>query len=107
MDKKTIGNWIMYPEIQLLKRERLSFAAIGKALVMDQRTVKRYLRMSKADYASFMQGKEVVINYGTPYESFILGKLVSHPGVSAAQMYDWLKEYHPDPVHTTRHNISE
>jgi transposase len=100
MDKKTIGNWIMYHEIQRLKRQGLSLAAIGKALVMDPRTVKRYLEMSEAEYASFMEGKEIRDKLLTRYESFVLDKLSAHPGVSAAQMHDWLKEYHPDLVHT-------
>lgn len=69
--------------------------------------MKRYFRMSEADYASFMEGKEIRDKLRTPYESFVLGKHVAHPGVSAAQMHNWLKEYHPDLVHTTRHNINE
>jgi hypothetical protein len=40
MDKKMIGDWIMYHEVQRLIREKLSFTAIGKALVIDRRTVK-------------------------------------------------------------------
>ena len=100
MDKKTIGNWIMYHEVQRLIREGLSFAAIGKALVMDQRTVKRYSRMSQAEYASFLESKEIRDKLLTPYESFVHDKLIAHPAVSAAQMHDWLKEYHPDLAHT-------
>lgn len=99
MDKKTIGDWIMYHEVQRLIREGLSFAAIGKALVMDRRTVKRYSRMSEAGYASFLQSKEIRDKLLTPYESFVHDKLSAHPAVSAAQMHDWLKEYHPDFVH--------
>lgn len=99
MDKKTIGDWIMYHEVQRLIREGLSFAAIGKALVMDRRTVKRYSRMSEAGYASFLESKEIRDKLLTPYESFVHDKLSAHPAVSAAQMHDWLKEYHPDFVH--------
>ena len=100
MDKKTIGDWIMYHEVQRLIREGVSFTAIGKALVIDRRTVKRYSRMSEAGYASFLEGKEVRDKLLTPYEAFVHDKLVAHPGVSAAQMHDWLKEYHPDLFHT-------
>lgn len=96
MDNKTIGNWIMYHEIQRLIREGSSFAAIGKALVIDQRTVKRYSIMSEADYCSFLESKDSRDKLLTPYEPFVHGKLKAHPGVSAAQMHDWLKEYHPD-----------
>ena len=100
MDKKTIGDWIMYHEVQRLLREGLSFTAIGKALVIDRRTVKRYSRMSEAGYGSFLESKEIRDKLLTPYESFVHDKLIAHPAVSAAQMHDWLKEYHPDFVHT-------
>jgi transposase len=99
MDKKTIGDWIMYYEVQRLKREGLSSIAIGKALVIDRRTVKRYSQMSEAEYASFLQSKEIRDKLLTPYESFVHDKLRAHPAVSAAQMHDWLKEYHPDLIH--------
>jgi transposase len=105
MDKKTIGNWIMYHEVQRLIREGLSLASIGKALVMDQRTVKRYSLMSEAEYAFFLESKEIRDKLLTPYESFVRDKLMAHPGVSAAQMHDWLKEYHPDLVHTAAKTV--
>jgi len=90
----------MYHEVQRLIRDGLSFTAIGKALVMDRRTVKRYSRMSEASYASFLESKEIRDKLLTPYESFVRDKLTAHPAVSAAQMHDWLKEYHQDFVHT-------
>ncbi len=98
MDKKTIGDWIMYHEVQRLIREGLSFTSVGKALVMDRRTVKRYARMNEAEYASFLESKEHRDKLLAPYESFVHTKLTAHPAVSAAQMHDWLKEYHPDFV---------
>jgi transposase len=105
MDKKTIGNWIMYHEIQRLIRDGLSFAAIGKVLVVDQRTVKRYAGMSEEQYCSFLERKEVRDKILAPYESFVRDKLQSHPGVSAAQMHDWLKEYHPDIAPTAAKTV--
>jgi len=99
MDKKTIGDWIMYHEVQRLIREKLSFTAISKALAIDRRTVKRCSGMSEADYASFLESKEIRDKLLLPYESFVRDKLTAHPAVSAAQMHDWLKEYHPDFSH--------
>ena len=101
MDNKTIGNWIMYLEIQRLIRDGLSFAAIGKFLVTDQRTIQRYARMSEAQYCTFLENKERRDKLLSPYEAFVFGKLTDHPGVSAAQMHDWLKEYHPDCPHAS------
>ncbi len=96
MDKKTIGNWIMYYEIQRLIRDGLTLNAISKFLGMNRRTVRRYSLMTEAEYCSFLDNKEVRDKLLTPYESFVHGKLKAHCGVSAAQMHDWLKEYHPD-----------
>jgi len=59
MDKKTIGDWIMYHEFQRFIREGLSFTAIGKALVIDRSTVKQYSRISEAEYASFLESNEI------------------------------------------------
>jgi transposase len=100
MDKKTIGDWIMYYEVQRLIKEGLSFRAISKVLVMDRRTVMRYSQMSEKQYCSFLERKEIRDKLLTPYESFVHDKLLAHPGVSAAQMHDWLKEYYPDFAHT-------
>ena len=55
--------------------------------------------MSEASYASFLESKEIRDKLLTPYESFVRDKLTAHPAVSAAQMHDWLKEYHQDFVH--------
>ena len=75
MDNKTIGNWIIYHEIQRLIREGSSFAAIGKALVIDQRTVKRYSMMSEADYCSFLESKTPGINYLLPMNPLFMVSL--------------------------------
>ena len=90
----------MYHEVQRLIREGLSFAAISKVLVIDRRTVKYYSKMSEADYASFLESKGSRGKLLARYESFVHDKLIAHPAVNAAQMHDWLKEYHPDLIHT-------
>ena len=86
----------MYHEIQRLVRDRLTLSAISKFLGINRRTVTRYSLMSESEYSSFLEKKDIRDKLLTPYESFVHGKLQSHPGVSAAQMHDWLKEYHPD-----------
>ena len=48
----------------------------------------------------FLESKESRDKLLTPYEAFVRDKLVAHPGVSAAQMHDWLNEYHLDFFHT-------
>jgi transposase len=96
MDNKTIGNWIMYHEIQRFLRDEFSIAAISKKVGMDPRTVTRYSSMTEAEYQSFLETKDTRDKLLSPYETFVKDKLELHPAVSAAQMHDWLKEYHPD-----------
>ncbi len=94
MDKKTIGDWIMYYEIQRLQREGLSYRAIAKALVMNRRTVIKYSAMNEAEYEEFLLKKDCRGKLLDSYESFVKDRLASHPAASAAQVNDWLKEHH-------------
>ena len=94
MDKKTIGDWIMYYEVQRLHREGLSYLAIAKALVMNRRTVVKYLAMSEADYEVFLEKKDTRTKILDSFESFVKDRLTAHPAASAAQVHDWLKEHH-------------
>ena len=45
MDKKTIGDCIMYYKVQQLQSEGLSYPSIAKALVMNRSTVGKYAAM--------------------------------------------------------------
>jgi hypothetical protein len=96
MDKKQMGLWIMFYEVQKLIRDGLSYAAIGAALVIDPRTVSKYALMSEETYALFLAGKETRSKILQPYEEFVKCKLQAHPSVKTAQMHDWLKEHYPD-----------
>ena len=96
MDKKTIGDWIMYYEVQRLKREGLSYRAIANALVMNRRTVIKYSAMNEAEYEEFLHKKDCRVKLLDSYESFVKDRLQAHPAASAAQVNDWLKEHHKD-----------
>lgn len=94
MDKKTIGDWIMYHEVQRLQREGLSYSAIATALFINRRTVVKYAAMSEAEYESFLVKKDSRSKLLSLYEPFVMGRLTAHPAASAAQVLDWLKEHH-------------
>jgi hypothetical protein len=96
MDKKIMGLWIMFYEVQKLIRDGLSYAAIGSALALDPRTVSKYALMSEEKYALFLAGKETRTKILNPYEDFVKIKLQAHPSVKTAQMHDWLKEHYAD-----------
>lgn len=94
MDKKTIGAWIMYHEVQRLQLEGLSHSAIAILLAMNRRTVVKYAAMSEASYEAFLLRKDNRTKLLSSYESFVRERLTSHPAASAAQIHDWLKEHH-------------
>jgi transposase len=47
MRKKQIEKWLMYHEVHKQHREGLKPAQIARELVMDRRTVRKYLAMSQ------------------------------------------------------------
>jgi transposase len=96
MDKKTIGDWIMYYEVQRLHNQGLSYRTIAQTLVMNRRTVIKYLAMSEAEYAAFLNKKDSRGKLLDDYESFVKKRLQDHPAASAAQVHDWLKEQYKD-----------
>ena len=99
MDKKTIGDWIMYYEVQRLQQEGLSYPAIAKTLAMNRRTVVKYSAMSEAEYEAFLEKKDCRAKLLGSFEAFVKDRLQAHPAASAAQVHDWLKEHHSDFPH--------
>jgi transposase len=94
---------IMYHEIQKMDREGHSILAISEHLVMNRRTVRRYLSMSEADFDRFMERQSARKRDLSPYEGFIKSRLELYSDTSAAQMHDWLKEHHVDfPVKSAK-----
>lgn len=96
MDQKTIGNWIMYHEIQRLLRAGYKISQIANYLVADSRTVKKYADMTESEYEAFLLKKTIRTKTLNSYEEFVKNRLLACPGASSAQILDWLKEHHRD-----------
>tara|TARA_R110002020_G_C16251443_1_gene769852 strand:+ start:191 stop:1756 length:1566 start_codon:yes stop_codon:yes gene_type:complete len=96
MDKETLNNWIMYHEIIKLDSFGFSKRKIANYLGMNWRTVNRYLKMSDEEFEEFLSKPSPRNKVLSSYADFILGRLRLYPETSAAQMFDWLKEAHPD-----------
>ena len=94
MTKKDLNNWIMYHEIQKLKRLGFSVAKIARHLVLDARTVSKYLNMNEQEYEQFLIHSCQRNKTLDCYEKFIADKLSEYQDTSAAQVHDWLKEHH-------------
>jgi len=96
MRKKYQDQWIMYYEVHEQHREGLKPAQIARELVMDRRTVKKYLLMSEEDYLNFIESQTHRQRLLSSYEGFVRTRLELCPEASAAQVHDWLKEHHDD-----------
>jgi len=96
MEKRTINTWIMYHEIQRLYRLGFSMLKIAGYLKLNWRTVRKYFNMSEDDFEQFLVqkgNKDKILN---PYKDFIVSRLSEYCDATAAQIFDWLKEHHPD-----------
>lgn len=88
----------MFNEIKKLKEKGLKKTQVARALNSDSRTIKKYWDMSSEEFetarASFKQrimGKNMDV-----YKTDILLWLKEHNDLSAAQVYDWLRERFSD-----------
>jgi len=105
MTKKDLNNWIMYYEIHKLERLGFSVAKIARHLVMDARTVKKYLQMTEEDFEHHLLKLQSRNKLLAPYESWVKKKLTTFPDSSSAQIHDWLKEHHPDLMDVTPRTV--
>jgi len=85
-----------YHFVHQLSREGSSVSAICKRLVMDWRTVRKYLDMSEVEYEQFISKQSERKRELEPYDGFVKSRLSKYPETSAAQMHDWLKEHYPE-----------
>jgi transposase len=105
MTKQDLNNWIMYHEIHRLNRLGFSKARIARFLVMDPRTVGRYLRMNEEEYERFLLRSSNRQKALDPYETFVVDNLTEYPDTSAAQIHDWLKEQFNDLPEVTPRTV--
>ena len=96
MTLKDLNNWIMYHEIHHLERLGFNKSKIARYLVMDVRTVHKYLQMTEEDYENYLLAVEQRDKVLASYEAFVKDRLSQFQDTSTAQIHDWLKEHHPD-----------
>lgn len=86
----------MYHEIHRLSMLGFSNAKIAQFLVIDARTVSKYLSMDEQGYEQHLSRSCHRKKALSPYEDFVFEKLSEFEDTSSAQIHDWLKEAHPD-----------
>jgi transposase len=100
-----LAKLIMYYEIHRMYREEHSISQISEYLVLNRRTVTKYLNMSEQKYEEFLFSQGNRKKSLAPYEDFVKAKLEQYPDTPAAQMHDWLKEYHSDFPKTSQKTV--
>jgi len=103
--EKLMDLLIMYHEVHRLSRLGFKAAKIGRELVMDRRTVKKYLDMSEQEYMDFIDRHDSRNKLLDKYEGFVKLRLEDCPDASAAQIHDWLKEHHDDFIHVSEKTV--
>lgn len=93
---KFLNKWMVYHELHRLAREGMKGSQIASYLVMDQRTIKKYLSMSEQEYLEYQGSLSYRLKKLKPYEDFVRERLEACQEASAAQVHDWLKECHSD-----------
>ena len=83
-------DWRMYAKIQELKNKKFKKTQVAKQLGINRETVAKYWDMPPDKFAK--TNKYVRIRRPAVYKDIILSWLQEYPDISAAQMYDWLKE---------------
>jgi transposase len=85
----------MYYEIQKQQWNGMTPSQIAEYLVIDTRTVKKYLAMSEKEYETSLISQSTRTKKLAPYEDFVKGRIELCPEASSAQVHDWLKEHYP------------
>ena len=86
-------DWIMYAKIQDLKRKQFKKARVAIMLSINRETVAKYWDMPPDSYDETKKRHRK--RKADCFKELIVQWLQEFPDISAAQMYDWLKERSP------------
>ena len=83
--------WKMYSQIQAMKEEGFSIRQVSRVIRVSRNTITKYWKMRPDEYAAEYKA----LNRMTAlmaYEPVVLKWLETYPGMTAAQVRDWLLE---------------
>jgi len=90
--EKRMVSWMNYYEIQTLKRKGFNKSQTARKVDINRETVGTYWKMTPKDYAARVEAAKTREKKADPYKEFVLECLMKYPDMSAAQLYDWIKE---------------
>ena len=85
-------DWIMYGKIQELKRNGLNKSQVSRRMKIDYKTVLKYWDMSPENYAVVIMLAKSRSKKADEYKPYVVECLEKYPDMSAAQIYDRIKE---------------
>jgi transposase len=90
-----VDKFEMYIQIRGLVNQRYSVSAIARTLKISRNTVYKYLKKSPDEMAEWTASTMIRTKKLDIHKELILNWLGEYPDISAAQVYDWLKEKFP------------
>jgi transposase len=85
-------NWMDYYKIQEYKRKKFNKSQTARKLGINRETVGVYWDMTPEAYAARAEAAKIREKKADPHKDFVLECLLKYPDMSAAQLYDWIKE---------------
>lgn len=86
-------DWMNYGIIQEYKRNGLNKSQVAKRTGLDYKTILKYWDMPPDIFSAEQEGSKKRKKKADPYKDFVLECLKKYPDMSAAQVYDWIKEH--------------
>lgn len=84
--------WMDYYKIQEYKRKKFNKSQTARKLGINRETVGVYWDMTPEAYATRVEAAKTREKKADPHKNFVFECLMKHPDMSAAQLYDWIKE---------------
>ena len=85
-------DWMTYEKIQELKRNHLNKSQVSRRLNVDYKTVSKYWDMPPDEFSACRNRAQRRKRKADAYKDFVVGCLQQFPDMTAAQVYDWIKE---------------
>jgi len=89
--------YTVYSKIQQMRQTGFSQRQVARRLGINRKTVKRYWEMPVNEYEE-MSGAICRMQYLDKYQAQIIGWLREYPDLTAAQVWDRLKEHYGEEV---------
>lgn len=86
-------DWMNYGIIQEYKRNGLNKSQVARRTGLDYKTILKYWDMPPDIFSAEQEGSKKRKKKADPYKDFVLECLKKYPDMSAAQVYDWIKEH--------------